>query len=87
MYNGELQLGSEGERHSLDGKTYISREQGMWLYNLCREAKPKTSLEIGLAYGFSTLYFLAAIRENGVGHHTSVDPFQGHFHGIGWLQT
>lgn len=87
MYNGEPQLGSDGERHSLDGSTRISPEQGMWLYSLCREAKPKATLEIGLAYGFSTAYFLAAIRENGVGDHTAVDPFQSHWHGIGCLQA
>jgi predicted O-methyltransferase YrrM len=84
MYNGEPQLGFDGERHSLGGITRISPEQGMWLYNLCREAKPKTTLEIGLAYGFSTVYFLASIRENGVGHHVAVDPFEsGWWLGIG----
>jgi predicted O-methyltransferase YrrM len=83
MYNGEPQLGSDGERHSLDGKTRIDSEEGMWLYKLCVEAKPKTTLEIGLAYGFSTLFFLAAICENGFGHHTAVDPFQSPWHGIG----
>jgi predicted O-methyltransferase YrrM len=87
MYNGEQQLGSDGERHSFDGNVRISPEQGMWLYSLCREAKPKATLEIGLAYGFSLVYFLAAIRENGVGHHTAVDPFQSDWHGIGWRQS
>jgi hypothetical protein len=70
MYNGEPQVGSDGERHCLNG-TAIGPEQGMWLYDLCRETKPKATLEIGLAYGYSTAYFLAAIRENGVGHHTA----------------
>lgn len=86
MYDGEPQLGSDGERHSLDG-TAVGPEQGTWLYDLCRKAKPKKTLEIGLAYGFSTVYFLAAIRENGAGHHTAVDPFQnGRWHGIGGRQ-
>jgi len=87
MYNGEPQLGSEGEPHSLDGVVRISREQGMWLYNLCRETRPKATLEIGLAYGFSTAYFLAAIHDNGLGCHTAVDPFQSHWHGIGRRQA
>jgi predicted O-methyltransferase YrrM len=86
MYKGEPQLGSDGEQYSLDGKTAITPEEGMWLYHLCREAKPKTTLEIGLAYGYSTVYFLAAIRENGVGRHSAVDPFQRHWHGIGVCQ-
>jgi predicted O-methyltransferase YrrM len=87
MYAGEPQLGSDGERHKLDEKVRISRELGVWLYNLCRDAKPKATLEIGLAYGYSTVYFLAAIRDNGAGCHTAVDPYQSHWHGIGQLQA
>ncbi len=84
MYNREPQLGGDGERHSLDGKTLIPPEQGMWLYCLCRKMKPKSTLEIGLAYGFSTTYFLAAIHENGIGHHTAIDPLQSRlWDGIG----
>ena len=84
MYNVEPQLGSDGERHSLDGKTLIAPEQGMWLYSLCRGMKPHATLEIGLAYGFSTSYFLAAIHENGAGHHTAIDPLQARlWDGIG----
>jgi len=84
MYNREPQLGSDGERHRLDGKTLIVPQQGMWLYSLCRGMKPKATLEIGLAYGFSTAYFLAAIHQNGAGHHTAIDPLQGRlWDGIG----
>jgi len=87
MYNGEPQLGADGQRHGLDEITRISPEQGMWLYSLCRGAKPKATLEIGLAYGFSTVFFLAAIRENGIGHHTAVDPLQCNWNGIGCHQS
>ena len=84
MYNVEPQLGPDGERHPLDGHTLITPEQGMWLYGLCRGMKPKATLEIGLAYGFSTTYFLAAIHENGAGHHTAIDPLQSRlWDGIG----
>ena len=86
MYNGEPQLGSDGERHNLSKIARISPEQGMWLYNLCRETKPKSTLEIGLAYGFSTVYFLAAIHGNGFGRHTAIDPFQSGYQGIGSRQ-
>jgi predicted O-methyltransferase YrrM len=60
---------------------YLSRiipAEGMWLYQLCREVKPQNTLEIGLGYGFSTVYILAALSANGVGHHTAIDPFQLH---------
>jgi predicted O-methyltransferase YrrM len=87
MYSGEQQLGGDGERHDLDETIRISPEQGMWLYGLCRETKPKNTLEIGLAYGFSMFYFLAAIHQNGIGHHTAVDPYQRDWHGIGRRQS
>ena len=85
MYAREPQVGLDGRRHRLSDSTRISPSEGMWLYNFCREAKPKATLEIGMAYGFSTIYFLAAISRNGAGHHTAVDPYQStQWHGIGW---
>ena len=33
-------------------------------------------MEIGCAYGFSTLYFLAAISANPAATHTAIDPFE-----------
>lgn len=87
MYDREPQIGSDGQRHTMLENTRIIPEQGMWLYSLCRQVKPKAILEIGLAYGFSTIYFLAAIRENGLGNHTAVDPFQDDWQGIGKLQA
>jgi predicted O-methyltransferase YrrM len=83
MYSGQPQRGSNGELYPLDSCTRISPEQGMWLYGLCRKVKPKRSIEVGLAYGFSTTYFLAAIHENGSGTHISIDFFQEYWHGIG----
>ncbi len=83
MYAGEPQLGTGGELFPIDSKTLISPEQGMWLYNLCRELKPKMTVEIGLAYGFSTIYILAALHENGGGVHFAIDPCQDAFHDIG----
>ena len=84
MYGGEPQPGTDAQLHPIDKRTRISPSQGMWLYHFCVSAKPKATLEIGMAYGYSTLYFLAAIAKNQVGHHTSVDPFQrSYWHGIG----
>jgi len=84
MYASEPQIGSDGKTHTMHPTTRISREQGMWIYSLCRAMKPKTTLEIGMAYGFSSIYFLAAIHDNGAGFHTAVDPFQdSDWHGVG----
>jgi predicted O-methyltransferase YrrM len=84
MYRQEPQLGTDARPHPIDKSTKISLSQGMWLYDLCVSVKPKATLEIGMAYGYSTLYFLAAIARNQFGHHTAVDPFQRtHWQGIG----
>ncbi len=87
MYSGELQPGINGPVE-LDKLTRISEPQGMWIFETCRRLKPKRSLEVGLAYGFSTIYILAAINQTGTGHHTALDPFQrDSWHGVGALQA
>ena len=84
MYDGDPQFGVDGELHPMDDKTRIAPQTGMLIYRLVRDTKPENSLEIGLAYGFSTVYFLAGIQANGKGHHFAVDPFQYEWwHGIG----
>jgi len=77
MYRLEPQLGSDGASHVPDGRTKIAPAQGMTLYRLALEAK--RTCEIGMAFGYSTLFFMAA----GAGH-TAIDPFQdAEWHGVG----
>src|SRR5208283_5529513 len=76
MYSGAAQLGTDGAKHSLHPTTLLPPAGGMLLYRLFREIKPAASLEIGLAYGYSTIYILAALKANGSGHHLAIDPFQ-----------
>lgn len=83
LYRGEPQLGVDGQRHPIDSVTRISPSQGMWLYELWRKLKPRETLEIGMGYGFSTLFILAAAAIDG-SHHTAIDPFQrSHWCAIG----
>jgi predicted O-methyltransferase YrrM len=83
MYRSEPQLGLDGQRHAIDTLCKIFPSQGMWLYEMCRSLKPADTLEIGTCYGFSTLFFLAAIAKNGTGRHTAVDPdVRRQWHGI-----
>jgi predicted O-methyltransferase YrrM len=86
MYRGEPQLGDGGETHEMaNADTTISPIQGMWLYDLCRTVKPQATLEIGLGYGFSMLFFLAALKRNGQGQHAVIDPFP--WHGIAYAKA
>ena len=47
------------------------------IHHLCRHLRPKTVVETGVAYGWSTLAILLALEENGEGKLFSVDmPYQ-----------
>jgi predicted O-methyltransferase YrrM len=76
MYSGQPQKGLDGQDHELRLHTRISVEEGACLYRLCRDTKAERTMEIGCAYGFSTLYFLAAISANPAATHTAIDPFE-----------
>lgn len=87
MYSGEPQPGTDGPTQ-LDKPTRISQQVGMWIYQTYCRLSPKQSLEVGLAYGFSTIYILAAIDQIGAGRHISIDPFQtSSWHRVGAYQA
>lgn len=83
MYAGQPQLGTDKKMVAIDTETVIGCEQGMWIYDLCRNLKPQKTIEIGLAYGYSTVYLLAALHKNGTGTHIAIDPFQSVYHSVG----
>jgi hypothetical protein len=84
MYDGEPQRGADGARHEIDATTRVSAEEGMVLYSLCLVESVSATLDVGLAYGFSTVFMLAAQDRIGRGSHVAVDPFQmTDWHGIG----
>lgn len=64
-----------------DGSTvpmdvFIPREEGDFLYSLVRHLRPEVTVEVGMAYGLSTLFIAEALRDNGGGRHIAIDPFQ-----------
>ena len=88
MYRAEPQIGADGKEHPIGNVPGMSPEEGYWLYGHCLGAKPKATLEIGMAFGYSTLYFLAALAVNGQGTHTAVDPLQSSvFFGVALTQA
>lgn len=64
---------SQGQRIELF-PTSIPYEEGQAIYNLIRQVKPAHTLEIGLAYGISTLFICQALQDNGMGQHSAIDP-------------
>jgi predicted O-methyltransferase YrrM len=54
----------------------IPYESGSLLYELISQKRPERTLEVGMAYGLSTLFICQALKNNGRGRHTAIDPFQ-----------
>lgn len=46
------------------------------LYRIVRENYPQRTLEIGMAYGLSSLAICQALRDNSRGRHVAIDPGQ-----------
>lgn len=87
-YRGEPQRGADGLLHPIDETTRISVAEGTTLHALCQENGVTSSLEVGLGYGFSTLFLLAAHAGRAGGRHTAIDPYQTtDWHGIGAEQA
>ena len=56
----------------------ISQENSAALQSFVLQRRPQLIIEIGMAYGVSTLTILSALEQNGTGRLISVDPY------IGW---
>jgi predicted O-methyltransferase YrrM len=76
MYRNEPQRGSDSQLHTIDPNTLIPTPQGLAMYDFYRQCQPENSIEVGMAYGFSTLFFAAAMAKNGHGQHAAIDPFE-----------
>jgi len=84
MYHGEPQTRSDGTTCKIDPIAGVIPANGMWLYDECLRLAPRACLEVGFAFGFSTLFFLAGIAKNGSGMHLAVDQFEhSHYGGVG----
>jgi predicted O-methyltransferase YrrM len=84
MHATEPQRGADGMLHELDDTTRISPQEGAALYSLVVSTRARATLEVGLAFGFSTAYLLAGLDRNGGGTHTAIDPYQDtDWHGVG----
>src|SRR5215467_3208167 len=67
MYSADKLYGTESaEPMSLEGTERNVRtgfEQGAAIHTLMRNSSTKRSLEVGMAYGFSTIWMIDALRE------------------------
>lgn len=80
--------------HNAQGETRdafpssVFYEDGMAMYKITKSFEKADTLEIGVAYGASTLFICQAHQENGGGHHIAIDPYQTcEYEGIGTLNA
>jgi predicted O-methyltransferase YrrM len=54
----------------------IDEGEGKFIQDVIRELKPKCSIEIGCAYGVSSLFICEALADVGAERHIIIDPYQ-----------
>ncbi|HJQ23974.1 MAG TPA: class I SAM-dependent methyltransferase [Blastocatellia bacterium] len=73
---------SSGKVEDADGQpvacfpTSVTYETGTVLYDLIRQHDLQKTLEVGMAYGLSSLFICQALKDGGAGMHTAMDPAQ-----------
>ena len=78
IYASGTLLGDDGQAYEI-GDTSIPRHVGSFIADLIHSEKPHATLEVGMAWGVSTLFILQALFENRTGfrRHVVMDPYQG----------
>lgn len=76
-------VGPKGEKHPLHSHT--SEKQCMFLNSIVRQIKARVGVEIGLAYGVSTLAICEGLSHEEKSKHYVIDPMQADWHDIGLL--
>jgi predicted O-methyltransferase YrrM len=76
MYDSNLAEDLNGKDFQIDAVTRISQEQGNALFQLAKQPNVSQCLEIGFAYGFSTIHILEGLLGKAGSSHTAIDPFE-----------
>jgi predicted O-methyltransferase YrrM len=65
--------------------TYMDRDEGALLQRVIQRVRPHATLEVGMAYGVSTLFICEALAAlDQPVRHVAIDPFQrSRWHGVG----
>ena len=89
MYRADELYGTQSDQPvTLNKLPRILIEQGATMNWLMRSHSVKRSLEIGFAYGFSTIWMLDALRARRNALHVAIDPYElSLWHGVGLTQV
>jgi len=75
IYDTASVVGRSGQVHKLHSN--IDREEGQFLFSIIKnDSTIRKTLEVGCAYGLSSLHICSALRDRLGASHTIVDPFQ-----------
>lgn len=66
--------------------TSIGRTEGEMLYQVVRHEHARATLEVGMAWGVSSLFMCQALHDAGGGKHVAIDPYQGKGFGYAGLK-
>jgi predicted O-methyltransferase YrrM len=82
IYRTQTVADADGNRHPL--AHHIDEAEGRFLSDFI-ERRPEIArtLEVGCAFGLSSLLITDAIKDRPGAHHIILDPFQADYHGIG----
>jgi predicted O-methyltransferase YrrM len=77
LYRADAVVDEDGVAHSI-GSVSLTADRGNFLSDLCQREGARSVLEIGMAWGLSTLFLLRALLANAAapGAHIVIDPFQ-----------
>jgi predicted O-methyltransferase YrrM len=67
-------MSATGERRPLHSA--ITVDEGLFIQDIIRRIVPQFSLEVGCAYGISSLFICQALKDVGAKRHIIIDPFQ-----------
>jgi predicted O-methyltransferase YrrM len=76
IYTQGFALGEDDQPH--DTGWSLAPARGEFVFEMCRKSGAASTLEVGFAFGISTLCILAGLLDNGVTGvpHVAMDPFQ-----------
>lgn len=74
IFEKEVVRDSEEREHPL--KANISREEGEFLRKILRETRPTNTIEVGCAYGISSLFICSELQQTPGAFHTIIDMLQ-----------
>lgn len=76
VYGSNVKKAKYGRYRTLDTSLSIDKKSAAYLYHLVSVLAPRLCIEIGMAWGYSSVPICAALRDGSKGLSIILDPFQ-----------